>query len=66
LFLLEATEHTEGREEGIRIHRPRSDVLLHHRYAIDSALFSRIESRFALSATVTLYDLTNPDFGSAA
>jgi hypothetical protein len=39
-----------------------SDVLLHHREAIESALFSRVESLFGLSPTVTLYDLTNTYF----
>ena len=39
-----------------------SDVLLGHREAIEDALFSRVESLFGLSATVTLYDLTNTYF----
>jgi transposase len=39
-----------------------SDLLVRHREAIESALFTRIQSLFALPATVTLYDLTNTYF----
>lgn len=39
-----------------------SDLLMHHREAIEGALFSRIETLFALETTVTLYDLTNTYF----
>jgi transposase len=39
-----------------------SDLLVRHREAIEAALFTRIQSLFALPATVTLYDLTNTYF----
>lgn len=39
-----------------------SDVLMKHHDAIESALFSRIESLFDLEESVTLYDLTNTYF----
>lgn len=39
-----------------------SDLLMRHREAIERALFSRIETLFALETTVTLYDLTNTYF----
>jgi transposase len=39
-----------------------SDLLVRHREAIESALFTRIQSLFSLPATVTLYDLTNTYF----
>ena len=44
-----------------------SDLLVKHRQGIESKLFSRINDLFTLSATVTLYDLTNTYFeGSLA
>lgn len=39
-----------------------SDLLVRHREEIEQALFSRITDLFSLSATVTLYDLTNTFF----
>ncbi|MEW6289844.1 MAG: IS1634 family transposase [Thermodesulfobacteriota bacterium] len=39
-----------------------SDLLVRRREAIEAALFSRINTLFALPATVTLYDLTNTYF----
>lgn len=42
-----------------------SDLLVRHREAIEAALFGRIQSLFALPATVTLYDLTNTYFEGA-
>jgi transposase len=39
-----------------------SDLLVRHREQIEKALFSRITDLFSLSATVTLYDLTNTFF----
>ncbi len=39
-----------------------SDLLVRHRQTIEKALFSRINDLFSLSATVTLYDLTNTYF----
>jgi hypothetical protein len=43
-----------------------SDLLMKHREEIESRLFARIETVFALEATVTLYDLTNTYFEGAA
>ncbi|MHB1592326.1 MAG: IS1634 family transposase [Sulfuricella sp.] len=44
-----------------------SDILMHHRAAIEDHLFSAIHTLFALEETVTLYDLTNTYFeGEAA
>ncbi len=43
-----------------------SDVLLKHREVIETTLFARIETLFALEASVTLYDLTNTYFEGAA
>jgi len=44
-----------------------SDLLVKHRQTIETKLFSRINELFSLSATVTLYDLTNTYFeGSLA
>jgi hypothetical protein len=43
-----------------------SDVLMKHREEIESRLFARIETVFALAASVTLYDLTNTYFEGAA
>jgi len=42
----------------MRLYRA-SDVLMKHRAAIESHLFSAAQSLFALEETVTLYDLTN-------
>jgi transposase len=42
-----------------------SDALLKHKSAIETALFSRVETLFGLEATVTLYDLTNTYFEGA-
>lgn len=39
-----------------------SDVLMHHRAAIEDHLFSAIQTLFSLEETVTLYDLTNTYF----
>ena len=49
----------------MRLYRT-SDLLIRHRDAIEDALFSRIQDLFALSVTVTLYDLTNTYFEGAA
>ena len=50
----------------MRLYRA-SDVLMHHRAAIEAHLFSSIETLFSLEETVTLYDLTNTYFeGDAA
>ena len=43
-----------------------SDLLMKHREEIESRLFARIETVFALEASVTLYDLTNTYFEGAA
>jgi hypothetical protein len=43
-----------------------SDVLMKHREEIEPRLFARIETVFALEASVTLYDLTNTYFEGAA
>ncbi len=43
-----------------------SDLLMKHREEIESHLFARIETVFALEASVTLYDLTNTYFEGAA
>ncbi|MBN6743108.1 hypothetical protein JKG47_22030, partial [Acidithiobacillus sp. MC6.1] len=44
-----------------------SDLLTHHREAIEQALFARIDDLFHRAETVTLYDLTNTYFeGTAA
>jgi transposase len=44
-----------------------SDILMHHRAAIEDHLFSAIHTLFTLEETVTLYDLTNTYFeGEAA
>lgn len=43
-----------------------SDLLMKHRDEIESRLFARIETVFALAASVTLYDLTNTYFEGAA
>ncbi len=45
----------------MRLYRT-SDLLIRHRDAIESALFTRIQDLFALPVTVTLYDLTNTYF----
>lgn len=39
-----------------------SDILMHHRDAIEDHLFSAIQTLFDLEQTVTLYDLTNTYF----
>jgi transposase len=39
-----------------------SDLLVRHREEIEDVLFTRISDLFSLSATVTLYDLTNTFF----
>ncbi len=39
-----------------------SDLLVRHRDEIEKQLFGRIDNLFSLSATVTLYDLTNTYF----
>ena len=39
-----------------------SDLLVRHRQAIEEAVFSRLQTLFALPETVTLYDLTNTYF----
>ena len=50
----------------MRLYRA-SDMLMHHREAIESHLFSSVQSLFCLEETVTLYDLTNTYFeGEAA
>jgi transposase len=49
----------------MRLYRT-SDRLIRHRDAIEDALFNRIQDLFALSLTVTLYDLTNTYFEGAA
>jgi transposase len=49
----------------MRLYRT-SDRLIRHRDAIEDALFSRIQDLFALSVTVTLYDLTNTYFEGTA
>jgi hypothetical protein len=49
----------------MRLYRT-SDLLIRHRDAIEDALFSRIQDLFALSVTVTLYDLTNTYFEGTA
>ena len=43
-----------------------SDLLMKHREEIETRLFARIETVFALEASVTLYDLTNTYFEGAA
>lgn len=44
-----------------------SDMLMHHRAALEDHLFSGIQACFGLEETVTLYDLTNTYFeGEAA
>jgi transposase len=43
-----------------------SDLLMKHREDIERRLFARIETVFALEASVTLYDLTNTYFEGAA
>ncbi|MBK6974195.1 MAG: IS1634 family transposase [Sterolibacteriaceae bacterium] len=43
-----------------------SDLLMKHREEIETRLFARIETLFALEASVTLYDLTNTYFEGAA
>jgi len=43
-----------------------SDLLMKHREEIEGQLFARIETLFALEASVTLYDLTNTYFEGAA
>jgi hypothetical protein len=45
----------------MRLYRA-SDLLMHHRDAIEDHLFSSIQTLFALEETVTLYDLTNTYF----
>jgi hypothetical protein len=42
----------------MRLYRA-SDVLMHHRAAIEEHLFSSLQTLFSLEDTVTLYDLTN-------
>ncbi len=50
----------------MRLYRA-SDVLMHHRAAIEEHLFSGVQTLFSLEETVTLYDLTNTYFeGEAA
>jgi len=39
-----------------------SDLLMHHRTAIEKHVFSSVETLFGLEETVTLYDLTNTYF----
>jgi len=39
-----------------------SDILMHHRAAIEAHLFGAIRTLFSLEETVTLYDLTNTYF----
>lgn len=48
----------------MRLYRA-SDALLKHKSAIEAALFSRVQTLFALEPTVTLYDLTNTYFEGA-
>ena len=44
-----------------------SDILMHHRAAIEEHLFCSVQALFSLEETVTLYDLTNTYFeGEAA
>ncbi len=43
-----------------------ADLLVRHREAIEQALFSRVQGLFGLTATVTLYDLTNTHFEGSA
>jgi len=43
-----------------------SDLLMHHRAAIEDHLFCSIRTLFTLEETVTLYDLTNTYFEGAA
>ena len=43
-----------------------SDLLMKHRDEIESRVFSRIETVFELTASVTLYDLTNTYFEGSA
>lgn len=43
-----------------------SDILMHHRAAIEDHLFGSIRTLFALEEAVTLYDLTNTYFEGAA
>ena len=45
----------------MRLYRA-SDILMHHRAAIEEHLFSSIQTLFTLEETVTLYDLTNTYF----
>lgn len=49
----------------MRLYRS-SDLLLRHRKAIEDALFTNASDLFSLSATVTLYDLTNTYFEGSA
>jgi hypothetical protein len=50
----------------MRLYRA-SDILLHHRAAIEESLFRSLQTLFNLEETVTLYDLTNTYFeGEAA
>jgi transposase len=43
-----------------------SDLLMHHRAAIEKHVFSAVETLFGLEETVTLYDLTNTYFEGEA
>lgn len=43
-----------------------SDLLMHHRAAIENHVFSAVETLFGLEETVTLYDLTNTYFEGEA
>ncbi len=43
-----------------------SDLLMHHRAAIEGHVFSAVETLFGLEETVTLYDLTNTYFEGEA
>ncbi len=43
-----------------------SDALMHHRAALETHLFSSINTLFSLEETVTLFDLTNTYFEGAA
>lgn len=50
----------------MRLYRA-SDLLMHHRAAIEEHVFSSVQTLFGLEETVTLYDLTNTYFeGEAA
>ena len=54
----ELLEIDYGVMSSMRLYRA-SDLLMHHRAAIETSLFSSIQTLFSLEETVTLYDLTN-------